>query len=292
MDNTKLKTFITVTDTGSINKAAEILKLAPVSIKRQMDAIESEMNTTLLIRTSSGTSLTEAGKLYYDFANKTLKEFDKVSKEIENLKKVSSSTLIICTGKEYATLPLDLFSTEYIIQNPGKKVLYLPSESDDWFDLVKTKKADCAFVTYEQFIKHNDGSVKYTPMYPRRYMVILSPNDPLSSNKIITFEDLVHRSVVMNADSFNSLHKKFKECHIDVIDSRESPSTSTVFNYIIENRLYLTVEPIDKQYAPLISIPLDFSPIECGWLTLHSLSSSLKDYIELSKKVAIKNNLI
>ena len=292
MDHIKLKTFITVVDAGSINKAADILKMAPVSLKRQLDAIENEMNTSLLIRNSEGTKLTDAGKMYYDFANATLNEYDKLNKNIKNLMSNTSNSLIICTGKEYATLPLDLFSTEFLIKNPTKKVLYLPSDSEDWFDLVATKRADAAFVTYEQYLSKNEYQLNYIHMYHRNYMLVLSPNDPLATKEEISFSELKNRTVVLNANSFPELYKELKSNHIHVINTTESPSTSTVFNYISENLMYITLDPIDKQYAPLKSIKLNFAPIRCGWLVPNKLSHLLSDYIELSKEVSKKHSLL
>ncbi|MBR5005375.1 MAG: LysR family transcriptional regulator [Erysipelotrichaceae bacterium] len=292
MDHIKLKTFITVVDTGSINKAADILKMAPVSLKRQLDAIENEMNTSLLIRNSEGTKLTDAGKLYYGFANKTLADFNKLNNEIKAIHSAASNSLIICTGREYATLPLDLFSTEFLIKNPTKKVLYLPSDSEDWFDLVLTKRADAAFVTYEQYLDKSEYQLNYIHMYHRDYMIVLSPNDLLIKKEKITFCDLKNRTIVLNANSFPELYKCLKENHINVINSTESPSTSAVFNHISENQLYITLDPIDKQYAPLKSVRLDFPPIRCGWLVQHKMSQLMGEYIELSKEVSKKHSFM
>jgi len=292
MDHIKLETFITVVNTGSINKAANQLDLAPVSIKRQLDAIENELGVQLLVRTSYGSQLTDAGKIYYDFANNTLKEYEDAKNKINKLTDSTSNTIIICTGIGYSTLPLDLFSTAFISKYPTKKALYLPCDSETWTDLVKSRKADCAFITQESYEEINEPSISFIPMYPRKYMLIVHPNDPLASLDKISLAMLKGKTVHFNSYSFPQLLEAIHSSNIHFKQMTESPSASLVFNIIASGEYYITLDPIDQQYVTLSSVEIDFEPIICGWITLPQLSNTLSEYIELSKIVAKKNHLI
>ena len=50
---------------GSFNKAAEDLYISPPAVIKQINAVESELEVSLFIRTHRGLVLTDAGKSFY-----------------------------------------------------------------------------------------------------------------------------------------------------------------------------------------------------------------------------------
>lgn len=68
MFNPQLKTFVTVADCGSFNKAAEELYISPPSVMKQLNALEKHLDLKLLDRTNQGIRLTAAGRVIYRYA--------------------------------------------------------------------------------------------------------------------------------------------------------------------------------------------------------------------------------
>lgn len=62
IDHRQLRFFIEVASVGSINKAAERLHIAQPALSRRMHQLEHELGAKLLIRHSSGVTLTAAGR--------------------------------------------------------------------------------------------------------------------------------------------------------------------------------------------------------------------------------------
>ncbi len=58
----QLRAFLAVCDEGSINRGAERLRISQSALSRQMQALEHEIGGALLERTSSGITLTPAGR--------------------------------------------------------------------------------------------------------------------------------------------------------------------------------------------------------------------------------------
>ena len=54
----QIKTFLQVAELGSLSKAAERLFVTPASIMKQMNALESRLEVTLLRRTNHGIEFT------------------------------------------------------------------------------------------------------------------------------------------------------------------------------------------------------------------------------------------
>lgn len=67
MYDKRLETFITVADTGSFSKAAEILYISVPALSKQMTSLEKDYGLTLFSRGSRGSHLTKSGlSLYKD----------------------------------------------------------------------------------------------------------------------------------------------------------------------------------------------------------------------------------
>lgn len=65
MHNRHLETFISVADSGSFAKAAEVLYISSTAVIKQINLLEQELGVTLFERTHRGIVLTKAGKSVY-----------------------------------------------------------------------------------------------------------------------------------------------------------------------------------------------------------------------------------
>lgn len=65
MDIRQLKYFVAIIDAGSLSKAAEHLSVAQPSLSQQVAGLETELKTTLLLRSHQGVQPTEAGRALY-----------------------------------------------------------------------------------------------------------------------------------------------------------------------------------------------------------------------------------
>lgn len=61
-----IQVFIRVVEAGGIGKAAEQLNIAKSAVSRRLSELEERLETKLLNRTTRKSSLTEAGRLYYE----------------------------------------------------------------------------------------------------------------------------------------------------------------------------------------------------------------------------------
>jgi len=71
-DGKRLHYFVTVADTGSLGRAAEVLHVAQPALSRQMRLLEDEVGAPLMERTPRGMVLTAAGQAFYLSARRLL----------------------------------------------------------------------------------------------------------------------------------------------------------------------------------------------------------------------------
>ena len=93
MFNPQLKTFVTVADCGSFNKAAEELYISPPSVMKQLNALEKHLDLKLLDRTNQGIRLTAAGRVIYRYAKEF---FDRSEQALAEARKEEALTASHC----------------------------------------------------------------------------------------------------------------------------------------------------------------------------------------------------
>lgn len=71
-----MQSFVAVIDAGSISAAAERLGVGQPAVSKSLAALEAYLGVPLLIRSTRGSSLTEAGRRYLAHARATLDEAD------------------------------------------------------------------------------------------------------------------------------------------------------------------------------------------------------------------------
>ncbi len=70
----EMQHFVRIVEAGSISRAAEQLCLAKSGVSRRLVELETRLGVRLLNRTTRRSSLTEAGRSYYEGAVKLLSD--------------------------------------------------------------------------------------------------------------------------------------------------------------------------------------------------------------------------
>lgn len=76
MNFAALQTFLTVIETGNLNKAADRLNVTQSTITARLDALEETLGQTLLVRSRRGAQLTRAGFRFRPYAEALARSWD------------------------------------------------------------------------------------------------------------------------------------------------------------------------------------------------------------------------
>lgn len=82
---TQIRSFLIVCEEGSINRAAERLRMSQSALSRQMQGLEHEMGGALFERTSSGSHLTPAGLALQGRMGAVLEGYDQAVIEVRRI---------------------------------------------------------------------------------------------------------------------------------------------------------------------------------------------------------------
>ena len=111
----QLKYIIGVSETGSINKAAEILYVSQPSLTAAIKDVENEFNITIFNRSSKGITLTSEGKEFIQYGRQIYAQYDSQRRRRQGW---------IKKKKAFCSLYPALFLCRKIFRGDGEKIRY------------------------------------------------------------------------------------------------------------------------------------------------------------------------
>ncbi|MCB1669451.1 MAG: LysR family transcriptional regulator [Pseudomonadales bacterium] len=193
MDNIlALRTLVRVADSGSFSEVARQMAVAPSSVSRQVKDLENELGVQLFKRTTRKLSLTEAGQLLYERAERILLELDETRLAVTE-GGAPSGTLKVTAPTAIARELLISVLPEFLQTYPGVQMVMLAN--DYVLDIVEAG-VDVAI----RVGRLSDSSLKArklgdskrvicaSPEYLKKHGIPKHPKD-LENHNCLTFRD-------------------------------------------------------------------------------------------------------
>ena len=194
MTLTQLHYAITISETGSFNKAAQILYVSQPSLSNAIHDLEDEFSITIFHRSGRGISLTNEGVEFITYARQVYHQYesllDKFGKN-GNLKKkfgVSTQHYSFAT-KSFVEMVKKFNTAEYdfaIRETKTREVI----------DDVSTQKSEIGILYLSNFNKNmilkmlNSADLEFHHLINCQIYVYIYKEHPLAKKEIITFDDL------------------------------------------------------------------------------------------------------
>ncbi|MGF3057424.1 LysR substrate-binding domain-containing protein [Microbacterium sp. YY-01] len=122
METRRLHYFVTIVDSGTITRAAELLHIAQPALSQHVAALENEFGQQLLVRSRQGVQATAAGRSLYRYAQGILRLEQAARHDIEN--DVSSPSGTVTVGiAPYTTFSHQIIPIIRAIRSRYPKVL-------------------------------------------------------------------------------------------------------------------------------------------------------------------------
>ncbi|MCX6116369.1 MAG: LysR family transcriptional regulator [Proteobacteria bacterium] len=118
----QLTYFTIVAQTGSMHKAAELLRLSPSSLSRGIACLENEMGCTLFDRVGRGIEINDAGRKLYSLSQKLLSDFDGIKNAVKSSHEVASVPFAIGSFEVFSTYFLGEFVSTIL---PNNKIRFM-----------------------------------------------------------------------------------------------------------------------------------------------------------------------
>jgi len=177
-----MQVFVRVIEKGSFSAVAKERGIGQPAVSKQISALEDELGTELIRRTSRSIALTEAGRVFYESSLRILDDFESATSRIGRGQTAPKGLIRVAVPPAFARLhmvsKLPAFFTDY----PDMEIEMSTSESpattvEDGFDLAihSGDLPDSTLVARK--LGQTSTVLIATPQYLARYGVPKSPED-------------------------------------------------------------------------------------------------------------------
>lgn len=193
MNVSQLRTFVEVIERGSFSGAAKSLGISQPAVTMQIQALEADLETTLLDRRYRRVDLTEAGKSLLPHARRVLSQLDQARTEITALSGVVSGHLAIAASTTPGVYVIPRLLGDFLSHHPQVKVTITVHDSAE---VVAAVESGAAQVGVTGAIIR-DARVSYEELGCDELVVVCAPGHPLARARDVDLADLADETWVM-----------------------------------------------------------------------------------------------
>lgn len=286
MDDRQLKTFIQIADIGSFSASEKQMYISKQAMLKQINSLEDELGFKLFIRKHNGVELSEQGKIFYEGSKKLLIEKENLIHECLQIK---DKNYLRIGSTDHQTF-LDPVNTEFQKQYPFiklKRIIH-PNHAGEWrVDNDIQDIAEAFDLNLEQF--HH---CSFIPLQKRNYCAVFSKKHPLCQSKKNIPLDLLkeYKTIVfplmMKPEIMDALQEAYQDTNHLILSDDLDHQLDILYQCIDHHEILISANPFIDSIEEVVSIPIDPAwSVEYGLLYRPPLTSNVKKYIEVAKKI-------
>lgn len=177
-----LEAFIAVAENGGLSQAARMLNLAQSTVSRQIEQIEESLGCALVVRSSAGTQLTQAGELFYGYATRVLADLLEVRGRIDSANVGEAVRLASVTGPLYTILPSAVRTFE---RENDIRILVRDAATDEICAFLRSGRIDLGIVN----LPVGDG-LEVDILAESQLALVVPRNHPLAGGHVVALNSV------------------------------------------------------------------------------------------------------
>ncbi|MGY5766513.1 LysR family transcriptional regulator [Brachybacterium sp. DNPG3] len=191
LDPRRLLIFRTVVRNGSIGAGARELGWTQPAVSQHLAALEKEVGTQLLLRSSSGVTPTEAGRRLAAHAEAIAAQMEAAEQELADITALRRGTVRFGTFPSAAAVLLPPVLQSLRETAPDLDVTFSELEPPDAVAALREGDLDLALVfRYPGSDIDAEGTLEWSPLMEDRVLAVLPTDHPKAADPDLTLSDL------------------------------------------------------------------------------------------------------
>ncbi|MBF0118612.1 MAG: LysR family transcriptional regulator [Desulfobacterales bacterium] len=183
----QLESFFYLMGERSFSRAAKKMFVTQPSLTKQIKNLEAAVGEKLVNREDRSVTLTEQGKIVYDYAKKVLSLREEVKEKIIRIKKNDTGSIEISASTIPANYILPRVLSEFRISYPNIQFYLRQSNSEEVIDMIISGRSEIGFIG-----KNISNSKLYTKSVWKDKLVLIVPKKhPFIKREFITIGELL-----------------------------------------------------------------------------------------------------
>lgn len=201
MEIGQLAAFVEVARRENLSRAAEALHVTQPALTARLQRLESELATSLFLRTGRGMRLTESGRAFLPHAERALEAVSEGRLAVEAFERGSAGHLAIGAAPAVSTYVLPSLLKSFADLHPNIRLSVRTGHSEEVLELVLRQQVQ---VGIGRGVRHPD--VTATPLYEDQLVLVVHPSHPFVEAAEIATEDLAEAQLIL-FDRTSSYHQ-------------------------------------------------------------------------------------
>lgn len=195
-DINRYRTFAVAAECKSVSETAKKLFISQPSVSADLSALENELNVRLFFRSNRGITLTEEGRVLYEYIKNAFSFIEKGEEKLREISGLKSGTLRI--GASDMTLKFFLldYITEFRELHPDVRLTVTNNPTPKTFDALRGGEIDFGVVS-EPFSLVNQEEFELIPVKSINDIFIVKSDSDLAKEKNITRARLSELPLIM-----------------------------------------------------------------------------------------------
>jgi DNA-binding transcriptional LysR family regulator len=196
MNLKQLEVFLAVAETKSFTHGAERTFLTQSTVSQHISSLENEFGIRFLDRTGKGASLTEAGKMLYDYATQIMNGTKEMTLAIQRFKGMEQSVLRIGGSNIPGIYIIPRFLPFYQNAHPGVSVHLTQGTSHEIVQKLKKEQIELGIVGYP----YKDDDIKFSPICCDEIILVVNSSHSWKNKREIVANELFEASFLFREE--------------------------------------------------------------------------------------------
>jgi DNA-binding transcriptional LysR family regulator len=172
MQQGRIEAFLAVADAGNMSRAAEELCLTQPALSARLKALEDELQVELFARSSRGMRLTEAGRAFRPYAERSVAALREGQERLRLLQR-GGGMLLLASAPGVSTYTLPALLERFTAAYPHVLISVRTGHSEDVLEMVLREEAQLGLA---REIRHPD--IERVQLYEDELALVVGPHHP------------------------------------------------------------------------------------------------------------------
>lgn len=196
-----LESFVEVARRGNVSRAAEALFLTQPAITARLKSLEGGLGVELFVRSPRGMKLSDAGRAFLPYAERTIAAFDEGRQLVANLREGTMGALVIAAAPAVSTYVLPEILRAFRGTYPRVRLGVRTGHTEEVLEMVLRAEAH---IGIGRPIRHPD--IELTPVLDDEMLLVVSARHPFARRGKVRMDELAAERLIL-FDRTSSYHE-------------------------------------------------------------------------------------
>jgi DNA-binding transcriptional LysR family regulator len=202
----QLDAFVEVARRGSVSRAAEALYVTQPTLTARLKGLEQELDAKLFVRSQRGMRLSDAGRAFLPYAERTLDAVSSGRRLLLELARGEGGQLALGAAPAVSTYVLPRILTRFRRTHPKVALAVRTGHSEEVLELVLREQVQ---IGLGRSLRH--PQVEAIPLYEDELVLVVDPKHPFAEQAEIDADELLDVQLILfdRTSSYRRLTSEF-----------------------------------------------------------------------------------